>query len=158
MSLHPKTYEEALSRRIAAQERRREKATKSPSRKGNKSSAEAYAEIVASRSTKKPRKRMRAVGKKGRQWANVRRNELKPAFEAMGVTSCELRYENCANDDYLGFAHAAKRRKLSVDDLNHVILACNFCHDLLEVMPPEEMQRIVDETIHNRIATATSGL
>jgi hypothetical protein len=92
---------------------------------------------------------LRSLGKKGKTWKK-KRDELKIAHTAMGVTTCELRYENCANDDYLGFAHAAKRRKLTKEDLGHVILACNFCHDKLEVMPPEEMKRIVDTTCQQR--------
>jgi hypothetical protein len=93
--------------------------------------------------------RMRALGKKGKAWAS-KRADLKVDFAAIGITSCELRYKDCANDDYLGFAHAAKRRKITNEDLGHVILACNFCHDSLEVMKPEDMKRIVDETVRNR--------
>jgi hypothetical protein len=88
-------------------------------------------------------------GKKVNAWTNVRKS-LKVEFEAMGITVCELQYEGCANDVYLGFAHAAKRRKLTPEDLDHVILACNFCHDKIEFLEPEEMKRIVDETIEGR--------
>lgn len=96
------------------------------------------------------RSRLRRVGKKTKAW-NDARAELKVEFEYVyGITTCELRYKNCANDDYLGFAHAAKRRKLTPDDLKHVILACNFCHDELEVLLPEEMKRIVDTICQQR--------
>lgn len=95
-------------------------------------------------------KRINPVGPKGRAWRDVR-NGLKTEFEfTYGITTCELRYEGCWNDDALGFAHAAKRRKLIREDLKHVILACNPCHDLLEVKPPEEMKRIVDQICQQR--------
>jgi len=93
--------------------------------------------------------KLRPLGKKGKTW-KAKRDELKALHKAIGVTTCELRYEECAVDDYLGFAHAAKRRKLSKEDLGHVILACNFCHDKLEVMPPEQMKRIVDTICRER--------
>lgn len=92
---------------------------------------------------------MRRAGKKTKAWEKARA-ELKTEHEAMGVTTCELRYEGCWVDDALGFAHAEKRRKLTKADLKHVILACNPCHDLLEVKPPEEMKRIVDTICQQR--------
>lgn len=95
------------------------------------------------------RGRINPLGKKGKAWAKARA-DLKTEFEAMGITSCELEYEGCAGDDYLGFAHAAKRRKLTAEDLPHVILACNFCHDQIEIKPPEEMKRIVDTICQER--------
>jgi hypothetical protein len=84
-------------------------------------------------------------GKKVRDWESARR-KLKMRFEIAGITSCELRWGDCAFDNYLGFAHAQKRR--NVKDLNVVILACNFCHDQLEIMP--NMERIVTGVIAAR--------
>lgn len=92
---------------------------------------------------------MKRRGKKTKAW-DSKRAELKIEFEAIGITTCELRYENCANDDFLGFAHAAKRRKLKSEDLGHVILACNPCHDKIEFLPPEQMKRIVDTICQQR--------
>jgi hypothetical protein len=105
--------------------------------------------IVNKGSGLKPGNKRLGPGKKVNAWANARKS-LKVQFEAMGITSCELQYDGCANDDYLGFAHAAKRRKLTSEDLDHVILACNFCHDKIEFLAPEEMKAIVDETIEGR--------
>lgn len=45
---------------------------------------------------------------------------------------------------------AAKRRKLAPEDLSYVILIDNNAHDIIEHLPPEEMKRIVDETIAAR--------
>lgn len=99
---------------------------------------------------------MNKVGPKTKAW-NTARSELKVEFQFQyGVTTCELRYEDCTYDDYLGFAHSAKRRKLSAGDLKHVILCCNFCHDKIEFLPPEEMERIVNETIRNRASVTTN--
>lgn len=92
---------------------------------------------------------MRPTGKKTKAWDNARA-DLKMEFLALGITSCELRYPGCWFDNALGFAHAAKRRKLTAEDLNHVVLACNPCHDILEIKPPEEMKRIVDTICQER--------
>ena len=99
-------------------------------------------------------KRINPLGPKGKAWKDARA-DLKMEFLALGITTCELRYEGCWFDDALGFAHAAKRRKLTAEDLGHVILVCNICHDQIEFLPPEEMKRIVDETIQGR-TTATA--
>lgn len=96
---------------------------------------------------------MRRAGKKTKAWEKARA-ELKVEHESMGITTCELRYEGCWNDDALGFAHAAKRRKLTSVDLKHAIVACGSCHDKIEFLKPEEMERIVNETIHNRATLA----
>lgn len=109
------------------------------------------------RSTK-PMKRspMKRAGKKTKAWADTR-SELKVEFEfTYGITTCELRYKGCWNDNALGFAHAAKRRNLTRDDLKHVILACNPCHDLLEIKQPEEMKEIVNQICQQRESTLTS--
>ena len=68
----------------------------------------------------------------------------------MGITACELRYPGCAFDNFLGFAHAKKRRKLPKSELSVVILACNLCHDQIERLPEKEMQHIVMSVINAR--------
>jgi len=91
-------------------------------------------------------------GKKTRQWNNARAI-IKHRFEAAGITTCELQGKlkhDCGIDNYLGFAHDAKRRKLSGADLYRVILICNFAHQLIEVWPAEKMKAIVNETIQQR--------
>jgi hypothetical protein len=90
------------------------------------------------------------IGKKSKQWIAVRRR-LKVEFEALGITSCELRYEGCAGDGMLGFAHGRKRRHLKGDELETLtILACNHCHDAIEYLGPEKMLEIVEHTIARR--------
>ncbi len=104
------------------------------------------------RSTK-PMKRsgkLRPIGKKSRNWIVVRRR-LSVEFAALGVTSCELRYEGCQGARMLGFAHGRKRRHLKGDELETlVILACNPCHDKIEYLGPERMFEIVASTIQRR--------
>lgn len=95
------------------------------------------------------------AGKKVRAWSKARR-ALKVEFMAMGITSCELRYEGCFGDDGLGFAHHSKRRKLKPEDMTTVILVCNQCHDQIERLPPLDMFCLVNETIASR-ASAVSG-
>lgn len=97
--------------------------------------------------------RLRA-GKKTKAWDSARAT-IKRRFEKAGITTCELRGSEkvpheCGIDNYLGFAHDAKRRKLTAEDLFRVILICNFAHDIIEVWPPEKMKAIVDETIQCR--------
>ena len=93
-------------------------------------------------------------GKKTKAW-DAARAIIKQRFEKAGITTCELRGSDkvphdCGNDNYLGFAHDAKRRKLTADDLYRVILICNFAHDIIEVWPAEKMKAIVNETIQSR--------
>jgi len=91
-------------------------------------------------------------GKKTKQW-NSARAIIKRRFEAVGITTCELQGKlkhDCGIDNYLGFAHDAKRRKLSEAALYHVILICNFAHDIIEVWPAEKMKAIVNDTIQQR--------
>jgi hypothetical protein len=92
------------------------------------------------------------AGKKTRAWDSARA-KIKIRFEAVGITTCELQNvlpHDCWHDNGLGFAHDAKRRKLSAEDLTRVILICNVAHDTIEVWPPEKMKAIVNETIQRR--------
>lgn len=98
---------------------------------------------------------IRHAGKKVKAWAKAR-VKLKVEFMAMGITTCELRYEGCFGDNGLGFAHHSKRRKLKPEDMTTVILICNACHDKIEVLPPLDMFCLVNETIAGR-ASALSG-
>lgn len=92
------------------------------------------------------------AGRKTKAWSAERR-KLKADSERNSRTTCELRGvipHECTYDDFLGYAHDAKRRKLTREDLKRAILVCNNVHDLLEVMKPEEMKRIVNDTIAAR--------
>lgn len=103
-------------------------------------------------------KRLNPIGPKTKAW-NDARVELKIEFEFQyGITTCELRYEGCWLDSALGFAHAEKRRKLTREDLKHVILSCGPCHDEIEFLAPEQMKRIVDETVQNRTTSAAARM
>jgi hypothetical protein len=91
-------------------------------------------------------------GKKTKAWEKVRRS-LKLEFVGMGIQTCELRLPGCAFDNLLGFAHALKRRNIHTDqDMRRVILACNICHDILEVQGEAQMARIVDGIIAGRVS------
>lgn len=97
------------------------------------------------------RKRIRAAGKKGRAWAKARR-ELKVEFERVyGITACEERGPGCMVDDGLGFAHRLKRRFIQTkDELMHVALLCNACHDRWETAGHERMREAIDRIIAGR--------
>jgi hypothetical protein len=106
------------------------------------------------RGTKQMKRGTRRLGpgKKTKRWNNARAI-IKRRFEAVGITTCELEGKlkhDCGIDNYLGFAHDAKRRKLSESDLYHVILICNFAHQLIEVWPAERMKAVVNKTIQLR--------
>lgn len=98
---------------------------------------------------KKQPKGLKRVGKKTEEW-DTARSELKKLFEANGTTICELNYPKCWKKNALGFAHADKRRFLSVEDLHTVILCCNSCHAIIEAMPRGKMQLIVNKIIKER--------
>lgn len=97
----------------------------------------------------KPRKPLNRKGKKTLEWERVRR-ELKARFLAAGITTCELRLPGCWRDNALGFAHSKKRREIVGDEIYEVILACNNCHDQVEIKPHEEMRNIILATIQKR--------
>lgn len=137
MSFHPKTFLEAKARYRAMK--------RTPMRSGTR---------TLKRSRIKPSIKRLGSGRKMKAWDSVR-TDLKKRFEKAGIMTCELRASDrveheCGNDNYLGFAHDAKRRKLTTEDLYRVILICNFAHDIIEVWPAEKMKVIVNETIQSR--------
>ncbi len=145
MSFHPKTYAEALEQHKPLS---RKAAIARPVR-----SAENGAGIASNstlRPARGPQRRKQGINKRGvktKAW-EAERARLKKRFAAVGILVCELRYAGCAFDNYLGFAHAEKRRSLSAETLSVVILACNFCHDKIETDP--RMSEIVMATITAR--------
>lgn len=92
---------------------------------------------------------LKRLGKKGLAWAGVRR-ELKVKFERAGITTCERRGPGCWRDNGLGFAHPRKRRNIAPCNLSVVALMCNVCHDACEILPEDEMAKIVFDIIANR--------
>jgi len=94
-------------------------------------------------------KRINPIGKKGRDnLDNVAQRKIE--FERVGITECEARLAPCWRNNALGFAHAKKRRKLTKEELKKVILICNPCHSIIEVLPAEDMEAFVDKVIANR--------
>lgn len=93
---------------------------------------------------------MLRAGKHTREWQLVR-EQLKPRFEAVGLTRCEFRYEGCWRDNGLSFAHIRKRRNLQAGELEKVALACIPCHNKLELMPEPLMTQTVCDVIGRRI-------
>ena len=92
---------------------------------------------------------LKKQGKKGDAWEKVRR-ALKPKFERAGIVRCELNFPQCMRDNFLGFAHAKKRRHLGPGELGIVIVACQHCHADIESRPESEMECIVLATIAAR--------
>lgn len=102
-------------------------------------------EIGGNAAKSAPRKALKAVGKRGREWITAR-SWLKKRFNWAGITHCMMRFEGCWFDETLGFAHPAKRRHLKEGELYIAVPACNPCHDKLEVMLPEKMRELVETT------------
>lgn len=88
---------------------------------------------------------------KTQEWERTRR-ELKKKFELAGITSCEVMYDpgRCWRQFGLGFAHVDKRRHLEDGELTAVVIACNYCHDLIEKLPREEMRELIENIIKSR--------
>jgi hypothetical protein len=98
---------------------------------------------------KKRPKMINQRGKRTEAWEKARA-VLKGRFEAAGIITCELRFQGCWYDNGLGFAHTKKRRHLEGGDLYRVVLACNHCHDLVELLPEREMTAILERRIMRR--------
>ena len=93
---------------------------------------------------------IRRLGRKGREWARVRR-QLKCEFVGRGITTCELRLPGCLIDNQLSFAHRYKRRHIAtLEELRVVILCCVPCHNVIELNGEAKMCRIVNSVIAGR--------
>jgi hypothetical protein len=155
MSLTPKTFADAQERAARYSQNRRAKLALKPPRKpilrfGGEKHAERSG-IAKNHGSGKPRKRLKA-GRRTKEW-DAERRKLKIRFAAVGITWCEALAHNihpCSFDDFLGFAHDAKRRKLTKEDLGRVILLCNNMHDIIEQWEPEVMKKFVNDIIAAR--------
>ena len=123
MSFRPKTFQEA-------------KANFKPMKRSRMT-------IAIGKRNSARRRLMKKQGPKTTEWERVRA-WLKIQFAKAGIQTCQLRWAGCAFDNYLGFAHAAKRRNLLDGEIYVVALLCNHCHDVIEIGPPEDMRRIVE--------------
>lgn len=78
------------------------------------------------------RKMMARRGKKAKAGAKANRL-LKAECVRLGIYTCELGYEGCTRNNFLSFAHVAKRRELKAGELETAaILACWSCHRRLD--------------------------
>lgn len=76
---------------------------------------------------------------------------MKKQFEEWGVTQCELGYEGCFVNNFLGFAHSKRRRFVHTEeDWGCVLLACQSCHEILDRKPHRETERVVLEGVQER--------
>jgi hypothetical protein len=89
------------------------------------------------------------MGRRGLEWQKVLR-QIKPKFEALGITFCEYHGASCRHNWCLTFAHARKRRHLLPGELKIAALVCAPYHNEIEALPPREMHRIVMEIIMKR--------
>lgn len=107
-----------------------------------------------------PRQKKQAIaikpGKKTTNWQDGREH-LKKLFAAWGITACEIRFEGCLKDNFLGFAHTERRVNLTPEDVrspNKVCLACQQCHHTLDFeMDKKSSKELMEAIIENRIKT-----
>lgn len=111
----------------------------------------------ARQSPSAPRKApIRRLGKKGQEWAAAWR-ELKPKFERAGITRCELGMQGCTPGEFLTPMHSLKRRNITTpEELREVIIACQNCHAIGELMKEPDMELLVQRTIANRVVAIVS--
>ena len=84
-------------------------------------------------------------------WQQARRI-LKVAFEDAGITTCEVKLDgNCWNNNGLSFAHSKKRADIQGAELYEAVLACAYCHTVIEGMRKEKMTKLVRKIIAERI-------
>jgi hypothetical protein len=89
---------------------------------------------------------MLRLGKKGKEWAKVRK-ELKKRFLVAGITRCE----SCGSDFALSFAHSLKRRNIAnLRQLREVALLCCKCHEAIELSGEAQMHRAILAIIESR--------
>lgn len=99
----------------------------------------------------KPRAALPKLGRSGKLWQAVWRG-LKPRFEHAGITSCEVRGENCTGRMFLTPAHSLKRRNcVTVELLSEVVLACQSCHAAIEILKEAHMATVVRGIIDARL-------
>lgn len=90
------------------------------------------------------------MGNKTQEWAHAKRI-LKIAFEAAGITCCELQLNRqCWHNDGLSWAHSKKRGDIVGDEIYEVVLGCAYCHTVIEGMPKEKMTKLVRGVIKKR--------
>ena len=83
-------------------------------------------------------------------WEQIR-SELKKESEELGITYCELGYDGCWRTNELRFAHTLKRHNITTEEeLREVFLACNSCHDKVEMLGEEKMCLILRQVIAAR--------
>lgn len=110
---------------------------------------------LKSGSKRMKRGRLRPLGKKGQEW-KAKREELKPLFEAAGITRCEREREPlspaCTPDNNLGFAHTLKRPDIGTGsgNLGRAALLCNFCHDAAGRLKRDEETELIEGIISAR--------
>lgn len=112
----------------------------------------------ARQSPSTPRKApIRRLGKKGQEWAAAWR-ELKPKLERAGITRCELGMPGCTKGAFLTPMHSLKRRNITTPEkLREVIIACQNCHAIGELMKESEMEELVCSTIAKRPTAIVSS-
>jgi len=75
-------------------------------------------------------------GKRTLEWERERK-KLKIEYAQKGITTCEIRLEDCWNNNALSFAHRHNRvwyytRPEKLGDFMETLLACVPCHNIID--------------------------
>jgi hypothetical protein len=133
LGTYPKSYEDALTKRTALQERKRDLNRRKPMKRGSQ--------------MKQSTKRM-GPGRRMEDWAKVWR-WLKVELEQRGRTKCEFHFIAHKCSAILTPAHSKKRRMIQEDEIYHVATACSTVHQILdEKMSHEDMEAAVMRAIN----------
>jgi hypothetical protein len=105
-----------------------------------------------SKREKKPKKAPGA-GKRTNAWQKGL-HDLKQAFAEHKVMDCEIRFEGCLKNNFLGFAHVKRRVNYDEQELvdpNNVVLACQQCHYTVDYeMPRGESEKLLAGLVKKR--------
>lgn len=99
-------------------------------------------------------------GKRTLNWEDGRK-ELKKLFAAWGITSCEIRFEGCLRDNFLGFAHVERQKVMTLKEVrspDKVCLACQQCHQTLDFEMDKKSSKAFMEAIIEQRKSAISHL
>lgn len=110
--------------------------------------------------TKKKKRYFIKPGKKTKEWDRAKR-KLKPAFQAVGITYCEvglylsrhLEHQDAVafhnHQNFLTWAHGDKRDNLVGTELYTLVaLCCQQCHAYIEYR--HDMRQIIEAVIASR--------
>lgn len=79
--------------------------------------------------------------------------EMKKECIRLGIFRCEVGKDGCHGTPD-GFAHSRKGRNMTtLEHYMEACLACNHCHEIIELLPEQEMGDLVRSILGDRAAS-----